>query len=797
MRLLDGTLLDGPHSATITVRPSRLGVPIANEDLEAFAETIAFETQVWGGAATVLLPTSAGGRVAELYEPILPGSEIDWVEGADHYALFNMSEARFVPASSRPSFGRQLAVALLEYGKQSTYRPLRTITLDETDPWREIYAACLGVLSEAPHADLLRDGNYIPTLQFDDFVTIERATAKGSLEGLLDELEPDRPFTPRRLSMVHLPHGSAGSSAIRTPERPLPDREFARHDGGPNVVVVCTKTGVSDYALLWNLRAAYGDGSLPIGIPLEELSADALVKLARHPRLSRNGMAVHSIYVTSTTVPLDDLRRVVGTQFPDREVAIVPPEDVATFGAAPGWTREETLSWRAGTATLIPLAPESRREVFGSTGFNESVRMFTDVKVPSHPFPKASDVRITGMNQDLYGGSASTWTSGRRVSDLIKIRWPSPLLAVRSVSTARGYDLRESEPGRAARILLDGLADPWELSNLAHAPILRLLEEMAARTGFGWYKRRLREESREADPLDAVGPTPDELPEKSFHDFKRALGGNERATKYWLLWAEQNGLMVKGFPLLCSMCRAKQWTPVAGFTPPIVCRGCGEEMRTPFGDRPIVDFKYRISERLRRVFQHDALAHLLVFRHFGSLFEGASGSALVGAHPGMEVLQVATNDLVGEADTLLAFRSGDLVPIEVKRSYSGVTQAEVDKLGRLSEALSAPWSAIAVCDYGEDAPEAFLDYEVRSEVPGRARLLLSYDALLSSHAVWGLGSDPFAWVPLTRAQIADREGAFVRGLASRGTEGLDDMYAFSMLHRPSLHQAGEAAPSDA
>lgn len=160
------------------------------------------------------------------------------------------------------------------------------------------------------------------------------------------------------------------------------------------------------------------------------------------------------------------------------------------------------------------------------------------------------------------------------------------------------------------------------VSLLAHAPLLDLLEQMSARHGFGWYKERLRSQHEEADPTAAVPSSADDLPEKVFPDFKRALGNSDRAAKYWLLWAERSGLVIKGLDLLCVKCRAKQWIPVGAFAPPIICRGCGEGMETPFGDRPTVNFTYRVSERLRRVYEQDAMGHLLVAHYFDSLLGG-------------------------------------------------------------------------------------------------------------------------------------------------------------------------------
>ena len=202
-------------------------------------------------------------------------------------------------------------------------------------------------------------------------------------------------------------------------------------------------------------------------------------------------------------------------------------------------------------------------------------------------------------------------------------------------------------------------------------------------------------------------------------------------------------------------------------------------METPFGDRPLVNFKYRLSERLRRVYESDTIGHLLTMRYFQSIFE----RRLVGIHAGLEVRNTDGTGVVGEADNLLLFENADLVPVEVKRAFGGVLPEEVAKLNKLALALRAPWSAIVVCQYGHEAPDDFIAFENRGEGADPFRLILSYDTLLEPHPVWRLGADPFAWAPLTNQQIEERQARFVQRLAGAEEEGyrwLD----FSMLRRP-------------
>lgn len=291
----------------------------------------------------------------------------------------------------------------------------------------------------------------------------------------------------------------------------------------------------------------------------------------------------------------------------------------------------------------------------------------------------------------------------------------------------------------------------------AHAPLLDLLEQMAARHGFGWYKNRLRALNEDADPVAAVPTTSDDLPDKSFNEFKKVLGNNDKATRFWLLWAERAGLVIKGLPLQCVKCLAKQWIPVSAFSPPIICRGCGEPMDEPFGDRPTVNFTYRLSERLRRVYEQDAMGHLLVAHFFDSLLSGGKSGRLIGLHAGVEVRPFDTSAAVGEADVLLLTRLGEFIPVEVKRRAVGLTPEEITKLDNLASALTSPWSAVAASEYARTAEVDLAESVVRSEADGTyKRMVLTYDQLLEPMLVWSMGDDPFAFKQLTADEITKR-----------------------------------------
>ena len=781
---VDDTRLNGTYSVLVNVRPRRAAVAVNATNMTALLDLIAQQCQIWGGGNSPFVPAAVDGSVDGHYAAILAGSAIDFIWGLqDPFGLYRPSEIKVSPVDERFGWGSQLAVALLNYRTQEQYLPLEVVNLADGDPWRPIYAACLGLLAEKPAPNLLNVNRLDPKLAFEDFLHIERQSVIGSFDDLLVRLSNDQAVTPRQLSMHYLGYGNSGSTAIRAGgKEPLPAPDFARFDAGPNVVVVCASGSVEDIALLWNLRAAHGDHFvLPIGIPRSELTAEFLTRLVQHPRVSRNGISQHALYVTSASLGTEDLKSAVPGV--GNHIAFARYDQMLTLGAAAGWRREEVLVWRDGESSIVPVPDERYFEVFSKPGFSQMTDMAVDVAMPTFPFPDGGDVRADGINWTFSAGAASRGI-GRRVSEALAITWPSRMLSAQVVAERRDLKLAESEPGRAAMVALSLFDDVGELVNLAHAPLLQLLAEMAARQGMSWYRNRLRALGERFDPGDIPAHTAEDLPEKAFQDFKRILRNNSKAAENWLFWAERHGLIVKGFPLACPNCHLKQWTPVAAFAPPIICRGCSASMDMPFGDRPLINFKYRISERLRRVYEHDAVGHLLTMRYFKSIFSSANGSRLIGIHPGMEVRRSRDELVIGEADNLMLFRNADLVPVEVKRSFGGVLPAEVEKLTLLAKALRSPWSALAVCQYGDAAPDDFRQLESRGPGADPFRLILTYDLLLDPHPVWALGADPFAWTPLSDEEIQKREAAFVQFLAQgRENESLP-WFDYSMLRRP-------------
>jgi ribosomal protein S27E len=781
--ILDDQRLDGPHVARISARPRRLAIPLPIHGDRTLESVISLECQIWGGGSNVVLPLDDQGIVPDLYQKIIPGSQIDDIYGALHDP--DMTRVEHIDAQGPRDVSRsQLAVGLLEYKAPDKLAPVEVVALSPSDPWQGIYLACLGTLPLTIDQGLITSGNWLPDIEFSDFIEVRRAEALGSIGDLLARLRPkERTLTPRQLSMLHLSYAGTASTAIRSNDPVLPQPWFAQSDAGPNVLVVCSPGSSGDLALLWNLRAAHGDFyCTPVGVPEGELSEQFVAELLASPGLSHQGMSAATLYITSASISVEKIKAVIGDV---RDVEVRSPQEMMMFGSVLGWSRDEVVVWKDGKGAFRPFDAGRSNELLDKRNFNDLLVMQFDISVESAPLPQSHDYRVTPFNGSFYNGSRTTWSSLRYGNRITDVEWPSSSLTAKSLARIRKFELEESAPGIAARILIDAMGGLTYSSWLCHGPLLELLESMAARQGFGWYKQRLRQAGVVASPGDAVGATIDELPEKSFHDFKRVFGNNEKATRYWLAWAERSSILIKGFPLQCPKCGAKQWIPIGNFSPPVTCRGCARVVDYPFGDRPSIDFKYRLSEQARRVYEVDAMGHILAARFFELVLGGGAQGRLIGMHPGMRVILDGDTRDAGEADVLLFTRWGEFIPIEVKRTSTGLNPEELRKLETLSVAMQSPWNGVVACQYWRDAVAVPEGLAQRGSDGTHSRMFLTYDALLEMYPVWTLGSDPFEGHKLSKDDVQAREQEFVKSLVERAGEGEMDWLAYSMLRRRS------------
>ncbi|WP_084125983.1 hypothetical protein [Demequina sp. NBRC 110054] len=671
----------------------------------------------------------------------------------------------------------QFAPALLKYREQAAFKPLQIVELDPEDPWRGVYAACLGTLPAEPSPQLLAEGRLIPDLRFEDFLNVERVQPTGSFTDLLARVGDSTCLTPKQIAMYNLPNRNPHGRHFSAGDHLLPPRFPARDEVGPYVLVVCSAGDVRDLALLWNLRSKFGDfETLPIGVLVGEVDEDALLRVvddARYRQSSPQGPSVHLTSISLSRAELETWRAGLGERIRAYATGIVDAEEILHLGRPAGWDRRDVVTWQDGKAKIPMVPAQEMNEILQHEGFGHLTALSTDIEVPVQPFPCLSQGHVNGVNADFAAGLHTKWRAGRPGGRAQEIHWPSRMLMARAVARKQGLDLRESTPGLSSRLLIEGLGGLDWVTYLLHKPLLQLLQDMAAREGMSWQRRRNRE--RGADPIhprDAIAPSPDQLTEVHSDRFREALGRNTDATVKWLDWAERAGLIVKGMRAECRYCHATQWLPVNAFAPPLTCRGCGRTIDQPFPHHASAQFWYRISERLRRVYEHDAMGHILACHWFAMAFSSGGPETLLGVHPGLEVVDVKTQRVVGEVDVMLMAADGKLIPIEVKSSVAGVTDEELAKLNAVAGRLQSPWTGTVVAAYGAQGGFDSRSFErCRTSDQRYEHINLAYDHLLNRHPLLRLGGDPFEAEPLSYEAIQDREAKYVQTLSGEGALG--------------------------
>jgi hypothetical protein len=430
-----------------------------------------------------------------------------------------------------------------------------------------------------------------------------------------------------------------------------------------------------------------------------------------------------------------------------------------------------------------------------------------DVTVTGVPLPKDPTMRGTDTFGRFQAGAAQVAVSELRRTNTVEVAWPSSWTCLAAVAQTRGFGVRESQPGRAAATLIRALGDTRQARWFAHHGLLALIYQMAERSGMAWWKRRWTEAQRklvqqgvDVDTLekaaeilgrdDPVVAPPGEGRAVDFQKFVSTLG-NEAAARHWVTWAERRHLLVRGTDIQCPDCGTSSWLPMAAIPPPVPCVGCGREILQPYGPREI-RFTYRLGEPLRRVLETDSLGHILALRWFVELFRE---SGLVGAHPGVEFIDPESKNVVGEADVLLLFADGALVPVEVKLRKAGVNDNALSSMDAVAAVLDAPWDALVVTEAARNCESIRM---AEQRLPDRPRFVITTDQLFNDFVFWSMGADPFAWSPCTQEQDAARDSGFVDQLRRHAPEQTWDQISEQLLdpRLGAFHAMPDAADDD-
>ena len=315
----------------------------------------------------------------------------------------------------------------------------------------------------------------------------KQVTVSGSLDDLLDRVGNRSTFTPRRFSSAFLASGlQPETSYMGGTPRVLPATHEIRRAAGPNIVVAVSTGSVQDLALLWNLRAAHGDQrSLPIGVPVELLTEQALRALQQPGNVIPFGFGGGALHLTSTSVELTRLGEIARSV---SSVRVVPHQDLLTFGPARGRPRSHVTTWHGGHTRLSPFS-DSDREVLGAAGSIRHAQLVLDVRVMSAPLPADPTMRGTTFGR-FQAGNAQIAVSTQRQQETVRVAWPSSWTSLEAVAATKQIRLKESQPGLAARALIQALGDVHQARLLAHGDLISLLYRMAEVSGMSWWKQR-------------------------------------------------------------------------------------------------------------------------------------------------------------------------------------------------------------------------------------------------------------------------------------------------------------------
>jgi hypothetical protein len=378
-----------------------------------------------------------------------------------------------------------------------------------------------------------------------------------------------------------------------------------------------------------------------------------------------------------------------------REALFIPSDrstrstsDVAVFtkgwARLPAWHAVDSGAFHLTRQIAISMRPVVRFEIEGQ-------------HVPS--FELEGIYQLEGA---CRGGGVEV--PARQPTDMATLSWPSGWDVVAGLLRRHGLVAQPSGSGRIAAGFLRRAGSIPGIRPLLSASVIGLLYDLAERRGTARFKRQIRELASE---IATSVETPEEqlnrieerlaaltLPgseeERSDVTFDHIIGrlGDSKAAKAWLRWGERSGLVLRGLVLRCEECRRKDWSPIGDLAPPWTCRWCGAQLRQPFPAGQ-VPFRYAASSTTLSLVGEDAISHLLALRWFYDLFSG-DRKVLYGAYPGVTIRRAGSTKDIGEADVLLVFSNGWLVPGEVKLRSSGWSAEDVWKLDILTEALDAP-----------------------------------------------------------------------------------------------------------
>jgi hypothetical protein len=429
-------------------------------------------------------------------------------------------------------------------------------------------------------------------------------------------------------------------------------------------------------------------------------------------------------------------------------------EQVLLIPDAPARVSTQLATFSDGLAELPSWDASDREYIVRGTGARQGL-LRTRFQLQSKPLPRSPSLAgQASWDPGWWGGGYEVQT--RTDDELVQVVWPAGFTVIRALARDHGLDPRPSAAGRVAVAFLRRMGHLEAVRAFLALPVIELFERLGERSGMTWFKDRVRaltgiaedaagDDRQRLDAIEAalarIAASEDDPERRSITARAVEVDLGRSLAHRWLAACEEMGVLVRGIELRCETCTARSWRAVGELAPPIVCRSCGMGITKPFPDR--LEFKYRASETLLRVIEHDALVHVIAMHWFDHLMRGPRRSGFYGAHPGVEFVDGDTP--IGEADVVLVSSDGSFVLGECKRRGAGLSEREVEKFKRLEQHLDAAWSFFATLDWAERCPQTWAD--VQRALPERPCFALSGERLLEAFPVWTLGENPMSFAP--------------------------------------------------
>ena len=760
--LLDSSRLDGAVAINRYLGPPLDAGLVDKQSLDDCVAAIEHCCQMWGAAASPLVPIARGSAgVDSPWDELLSVCEIDHVCARGLLPDHQPTEAFYshLVRAGGPGSNPVLQVIAALGRKPGDFMRVRSCRVPADHPWFVAYAGTLGLLPAHPDAEILKAFNFISDLEFHTLVRTDYETLESDTsDDLLHRVQDHTVLLPTGFSLFGLVPSSSPVDMSLTEGNPVfPWQADIKRNVGPNIVVVYEPGSIDDLCLLWTLRSAHG---LPRGFPLAVPITEDV------PRVIDNWISGHAatlwqfrgphVALVSRSVDASVLEA-IASQTTSR-VTPVKAQEILQPPSMPGRHSSDVATFADGLAS-VPSWGAADRELIRPglpplDSYTLKVRMRPqDMLLPPSRFLQR---RTSSWSSGPRGGAWEHATS--KPMDIASVRWPSGWTILKGLAMDRGLRVEPSTPGRAAVAILRRLGSLSALTPLLDRAVIAELGRLSQREAMSWFKDRLKTMGKavaadpdkvlalekEIDELHLVRREGEDGELVTFGALKNRVFHDKKTAQLWLTWAENSGIVVRGVEVACDDCGSRSWRAIGEATPPLYCRGCGKVIEKPF---PVdsLTFAYRASEPLVRLMEHDALVHLLALRFFTELFRPHSNrpSMLIGAHPGVNFYTQASGRLIGEADVVLVFSTGDFAIGECKTSGKGLTPSELTKLDKLGEELGAEFSFLATLARAADCPPLWRD-SARA-LPEKPRFVLTGESLLKRDIIWPAGADPFAW----------------------------------------------------